>query len=65
METTLVPDDYVFLEPTPSQFVRGSIVVFYPLQEDEPAPSVLPPPYLKRVIGLPGDSVALQDGNVT
>lgn len=58
MENTILPGDrfignrlaYVFGEPE-----RGDIVVFrYPDDESEI--------YVKRVIGLPGDTIAIEDG---
>ena len=60
MENTILPGDrfignrlaYVFGEPE-----RGDIVVFrYPDDESEI--------YVKRVIGLPGDTIAIEDGKI-
>lgn len=62
METTIMPDDrivalrlsYLFEDPK-----RGDIIVFkYP---DDPQQKTL---YVKRVIGLPGETVEVIDGDV-
>jgi signal peptidase I len=74
METTLLPDQYVLVDkltPRFDNYSRGDIVVFNPVIRDgscstpvedpgEPPPT----PYIKRVIGEPGDTVTLQDGDV-
>jgi signal peptidase I len=64
METTLLPKQYVLVDkltPRWSPYVRGDIVVFS-------APTTLSTssrvPFIKRVIGLPGDHVQLRDGVV-
>jgi signal peptidase I len=64
METTLLPDQYVLVDkltPHWAQYARGDIVVF-----DPPATASGPKgvPFIKRVIGLPGDHVELRDGRV-
>jgi signal peptidase I len=74
METTLLPDQYVLVDkltPRFDAFSRGDIVVFTPLlregscSDPETDPSdVAPTPYIKRVIGEPGDVVSIQDGDV-
>ncbi len=64
MENTLQPDQYVLVDkltPRWSPYVRGDIVVFDPPPEWSPANGV---PFIKRVIGLPGDHVQLRDGKV-
>ena len=75
METTLLPDQYVLVDkltPRWDSFSRGDIVVFYPVSHTGDVcsnplenPSEPPPtPYIKRVIGEPGDTVTLQGGDV-
>ena len=60
MENTIMPDDcimgfrlaYTFSEPK-----RGDIVIFkYPDDETQK--------YVKRIIGLPGDTVTIEDGEI-
>jgi signal peptidase I len=65
MEHTLEPDQYVLVDkltPHFDTYKRGDIVVFNP-----PADWVQQPqgqPYIKRVIGVGGDTVELKDGSV-
>ena len=64
MEHTLEPDQYVLVDkltPRFDTYQRGDIVVFVPpndwIQEDGT-------PFIKRIIGLGGDTVEIRDGDV-
>jgi signal peptidase I len=64
METTLLPDQYVLVDkltPRWAPYERGDIVVFDPPQSWSSIGGV---PFIKRVIGLPGDTVELRNGKV-
>jgi signal peptidase I len=58
MEPTLMTSDYIGgFEVEPSELQRGDIVVFSSATYDEDF-------YVKRVIGLPGDKLAIRNGFV-
>ncbi|HEY4227566.1 MAG TPA: signal peptidase I [Candidatus Limnocylindrales bacterium] len=64
MESTLLPDQYVLIDkltPHWAPYARGDIVVL-----DPPVPQAVSngTPFIKRVIGLPGDRVELKGGVV-
>lgn len=64
METTLLPDEYVLIDkltPRWAPYARGDVVVLDPPVEASLNRGV---PFIKRVIGLPGDRVELKDGLV-
>ncbi len=74
MRTTLEPDQYVLVDkltPRFDSYSRGDIVVFTPLlrtescdaEPDDPDVGQITP-YIKRVIGEPGDRVELRAGDV-
>jgi signal peptidase I len=62
MQPTLYPGDYVIVNKLAYRFShnpdRGDVIVFrYP-----PNPEAIP--YIKRIIGLPGDKIHITDGKV-
>lgn len=74
MRSTLEPDQYVLVDkitPRFDSYSRGDIVVFSPVLREGDCSSPIadadgpqPTPYIKRVIGEPGDTVELRDGDV-
>jgi signal peptidase I len=64
METTLLEDQYVLVDkltPRWATYSRGDIVVFDPPESWSNGAGV---PFIKRVIGLPRDTVELRNGKV-
>jgi signal peptidase I len=64
MENTLLPGQFVLVDkltPRWTPYSRGDIVVFDPPDTWAPNSRV---PYIKRVIGVPGDRIELRDGKV-
>jgi signal peptidase I len=64
MENTLLPEEFVLVDKLTTRWApysRGDIVVFDP---PESWSSEGHEPFIKRVIGLPGDRVELRDGKV-
>jgi signal peptidase I len=64
MEQTLLPDQYVLVDkltPRWAPYERGDIVVFPPPSSVGDRDGT---PFIKRVIGLPGETISLADGHV-
>ena len=59
MEPAITPDDVLLVTP-PTTYHRGDIVAFQP-PADWGAVDV---PFIKRIVGLSGESVSIRDGRV-
>ncbi len=62
MVPTILSGEYILIDKLSPRFGgygRGDIIVFHP-----PQGAAEDIPYIKRVIGLPGDTVTLENGNV-
>lgn len=65
MRETLLPGDFVLVNRmayeagdfTTGEIKRGDVIVFDP-------PFAAPEPYIKRIVGLPGEVVTIRDGQV-
>ena len=60
MEPAVIPGDVLYVAPA-SAYRRGDIVTFHPptafgSSED--------PPFIKRIVGLPGESISIRDDRV-
>src|ERR1035437_9866144 len=65
MENTLMPDQYVLVDkltPHFDDFHRGDIVVFAPPASSNSEPTSAP--FIKRVIGVAGDTIDIHAGHV-
>ena len=64
MENTLQPGEYVLVDkltPRIDDYSRGDVVVFSPPEGYDQGGNT---PFIKRVIGLPGDQISVRDGQV-
>ena len=67
MENTLMPNQYILVDKLTPQFDnyhRGDIVVFNPPTNSKWTADPTGTPYVKRIIGIPGDTVDVHDNGV-
>ena len=50
--------DQLFVERNPDQLERGDIIIFYYPEDTTKS-------YLKRIVGLPGETLMIEDGKIT
>ncbi|MFI5262030.1 MAG: signal peptidase I [Candidatus Limnocylindrales bacterium] len=65
MENTLQPGQYVLVDkltPRFNDYQRGDIIVFNPPGQAPGSPAEVP--FIKRIIGLPGDRIDFRNGDV-
>jgi signal peptidase I len=63
MERTFLESDYIIVDrltPRWSSYSRGQVVVFHPPESE----AIRGEPFIKRVIGVGGDTVEVRDGRV-
>ena len=54
MKPTLLPGDYFLVSTHPQKWARGDVLVFHhPVNHED---------YIKRLVGLPGDTIQMRDG---
>ena len=66
MERTVEPGEYVLVDkltPHFATYARGDVVVFTP-PADPVETNGVRTPYIKRVVGLPGEEVEVRDGAI-
>lgn len=59
MQPTFEENDFILVDkisPRLSQWQRGDVIVFVPPHKDFP--------YIKRIIGLPGETIKIEEGHV-
>lgn len=59
METTYSDGDFILVDKITSQFgsyKRGDVIVFVPPKQERP--------FIKRIVGLPGETVKIEEGKV-
>ncbi len=67
MENTLMPNQYILVDkltPKFDTYHRGDIVVFNPPASTKLTENPTGTPYVKRIIGIPGDTVDIRGGAV-